>query len=92
MSAPVLTWYKTFNLTVFIATGLVSRTQTFPLDNIGDVDITITQGNLTSLVFEDVTGKPKMLPINLNEKNPFVFEGYGVYLDGNNDIWIGYPQ
>lgn len=92
MSAPILTWYKTYNLIAFLATSLVSRTKTFPLYNVGDVDITIVNGNLTSIVFDDLAGKPKMLPIDLNENNPFVFEGYGVYLDGNNDIWIGYPQ
>ena len=92
MSAPILTWYKTFNLTAFQATGLVSRSQTFSLENVGDVDVMITIGNYSSVTFPDTTGAPKILPINMSNKNPFVFEGYGVYLDANNDIWIGYPQ
>ncbi len=81
----ILNWFKVFNLDDFEDTELVRHTETFALKDIGDVDVSILDGNLTSVVFDDV-----ILSVNLNEKNPFVFEEHGVYLDENNDIWIGY--
>ena len=29
------------------------------------------------------------LTMDLNDKNPFTFENKAVYVDGNNDIWLG---
>ena len=80
----IFDWYKIFNLTSFLASGLVSRTYTVDLVGIGQKEIMATQGNLTSILYEDV-----MLSINLNSKNPFIFENKGVYLDESNDVWLG---
>ncbi len=79
----ILNWYKTFNKDEFYDSNLISRTDTFELD-IGSLEMTIFRGNEFSIKVNDV-----LLAGNLNDKNPFVFEGYGIYLDDNEDIWIG---
>jgi hypothetical protein len=78
------TWFNIFNLDDFLALGLVSQTLTLELEAIGEVDVLVVQGNYTSIVYDDV-----QLTIQMNGRNPFVFDGYGVYLDENNDVWLG---
>ena len=80
----VFTWFKIFNLTLFTATGLVSRKITLELEGLGAKDFLITKGNLTSILFDGV-----FLSINMNDQNPFIFEGFAVYLDDNDDVWLG---
>jgi hypothetical protein len=77
-------WYKIFNLDEFIATGLRSRTYTLELEEIGQKDILVTRANLYSILYDGI-----FLPISLNDKNPFEFEGHAVYLDSNNDVFLG---
>lgn len=80
-------WYRIFNLTEFLATQLVSRTYTLELENVGIKDILATNGKTVSITYDDV-----MLSINLNGKNPFVFEGKAVYLaDATQDVYLGLP-
>lgn len=82
------TWYNIFNYQEFLDTGLVSRTVTTVLENIGEKDILITKGNEVSIVYEDV-----LLPINFRGDNPFILEGtdahYAVYLDSLGFVWLG---
>lgn len=79
-------WFKIFNLTEFLATGLISKTYTQELVGIGVKDVLVTNGNMISLTYEDV-----MLSINLNGKNPFVFEGMAVFLDDlTQDVYLGF--
>jgi hypothetical protein len=79
-------WYNIYNMTEFLATGLVSRTVTVIFDGLGLKEILLTKGydDGVSVLFDDV-----FLKINLNDKNPFEFEDRAVYLDSNNDIWVG---
>lgn len=80
-------WYRIFNLTEFLATQLVSRTYQLELENIGIKDILVTNGKTVSITYEDV-----MLSLNLNDKNPFVFEGLAIYLaDTTQDVYLGFP-
>ncbi len=82
-------WYQIFNLNEFLATGLVSRTYTFFLEGRGQKDILVTQGNETSIVYEDV-----ILPVLFNSENPFVSEGdagsYAVFKDTDENVWLGF--
>jgi hypothetical protein len=78
------TWYKIFNKTEFDAEGLVSKEYEVIFENIGLKTILVTQGNRLSVLIDDV-----FLSINLNDKNPFSFESRAVYLDDNNDVWVG---
>lgn len=80
----IFDWYKIFNLTDFMATNLVSRNYQVILGGIGLEDILITRGNLVSALFDGV-----LLSLDLNDKNPFYFEDRAIYLDNNNDVWVG---
>lgn len=81
-------WFLIFNLTEFLATGLVSRTVQAVLEGIGQKDILITKGNEVSIVYEDV-----FLPIGFTGDNPYSREGeaktYAVYKDTSENVWLG---
>lgn len=77
-------WFKIFNLTEFLNTGLVSRTLSAYLSGYGQKEVTITKGELTSIVYQDV-----LLPLGLNGKNPFVQNTFAVYKDENEDVYLG---
>jgi|AVFP01.1.fsa_nt_gi hypothetical protein len=78
------TWFKIFNKTEFEATGLVSRSYRVFLNGVGERTILSTKGNYLSVLFDEV-----FLPINLNSNNPFEMDERAVYLDANNDVWVG---
>lgn len=82
----IFLWFRIFNLTDFLATGLYSKTYTQELVGVGLKDVLVTNGKTISITYEDV-----MLSINLNSKNPFVFEGHGVYLSEAQDVYLGLP-
>lgn len=77
-------WYKIINRAEFEATGLVSREVEVILDGIGLKTILVTKGRLYSITYDGI-----MLSIGVTAENPFVFEGHAVYLDSNDDIWLG---
>lgn len=77
-------WYKLFNLDEFNATGLTSQTKTVILEGRGQKEVSIFKGIGVSIMYDDV-----FLTMDLNDKNPFTFENKAVYVDGNNDIWLG---
>lgn len=78
-------WFKIFNKTEFVATGLVSRKYTFNLEGIGQKDILATTGGENI----GITYNGKFLIVGLNGNNPYSFEGHAVYLDANNDVFLG---
>jgi hypothetical protein len=78
-------WYKIFNLTEFYEADLVSKVYTVFLTGVGQKDILVTQGNTTGVTYEDT-----FLPLNFNdEKNPYQRNKYAVFVDDNNDVWLG---
>lgn len=77
-------WYQLFVLEEFLATGLVSRLLTVALSGIGVVDILITHANETSITYDGV-----FLPINFNGENPWVSDGYAVFLDDDGIVYLG---
>jgi hypothetical protein len=77
-------WYRLFNLTDFESTGLTSHAFVVELEAIGPKEILITKGNSTSILYEDA-----FLTIGLNDKNPFRYGERAVYLDDNDDVWLG---
>lgn len=80
-------WFKIFNLTEFNATGLVSRKYTLNLEGIGEKTILVTKGVAVGMTYEDV-----FLSLELNDKNPFEFEGHAIYVDSeSNDVYLGLP-
>lgn len=76
--------YKLINLDDFNDLDLTSRKLTVLLGILGEKEILVTKGNMVSILYDDV-----FLSVNLNDKNPFEFEDYSVFLDINNDIWLG---
>lgn len=77
-------WYKLFSLTEFLESDLTSRKLTVLLSEVGQKDILITRGNLIGITYEDV-----FLPIEFNGLNPYSRDGYAVYRDKSNDVWLG---
>lgn len=80
----IFNWFKIFNTVEFAALGLVSKTYTFNLDGVGQKDIFVTKGVTYGITYEGV-----FLSLNLNGLNPFSFEGYAIYVDENNDVYLG---
>lgn len=84
----IFNWFKVFNLTEFLATGLVSKTYLLILEGVGQKDVLVTYGNEISIVYEDV-----LLPVQFQGDNPFTRIGdngtYAVYKDAAEDVWLG---
>lgn len=78
------TWYKIFNYDEFVDEGLVSKKYTLDLENIGEKEILVTQGNTVNILYEGV-----LLCSYLNDRNPFYFEGYGIYKNSAGDVFLG---
>lgn len=76
--------YKIINYQEFLDSGLPSKELQFVLKGIGLKTILVTKGIHVGLVHDGV-----FLPVYLNGRNPFFFENYAVYLDDNEDIWLG---
>lgn len=77
-------WYKIINKTEFEATGLVSREVEVIFDGLGVKTLLVTSANYFSIMFDDV-----MLALAVNGANPFEFESKAIYLDANQDVWVG---
>lgn len=80
------TWYWLFARAEFESTGLVSRTLTLNLDQIGLKDILITYSQLLGVTYDGV-----FLALGLNDKNPFEMSGYALYED-ERGIWLGIAE
>jgi hypothetical protein len=78
-------WYKLFNKTEWLASGLVQRSVLVQLEDRGRVQYSISQGNTTAVLYGDA-----FLPAELLAYNPYVQETVAVYLDANNDVWLGF--
>jgi hypothetical protein len=78
-------WYEIFNRTEFEAEGLVSKILTPVLDGIGEKEILVTKGGLTSVLCDDV-----FLPIGFLGENPYTRDGIAVYEDDDANVWIGF--
>lgn len=76
--------FKIINLDDFNATGLVSRRVSGLFGELGFKEVLVTKGNMVSILYEGI-----FLSLNLNDKNPFEFEGHAIFVDPNNDIWLG---
>jgi hypothetical protein len=79
-------WFFIFNSDDFEALELPSRTYTLILENIGQVDILVTKGNTIGITYNGI-----FLSLNMNDNNPFVMDGQAIYIDENNNVWLGLP-
>lgn len=77
-------WYLIFNLDEFEALGLVSKSYTLDLEDIGEKTILVTKGNYISMLYEGV-----LLSVQMVDKNPFPFDGHAVYVDDDSNVYLG---
>jgi hypothetical protein len=77
-------WYQIFNYDEFMALDLPSKEYEFVLQDIGLRTILVTKGVGVGVLYDEV-----FLLVDLNGYNPFSFDGYAVYKDSNNNVWLG---
>lgn len=77
-------FYPIFNLQEFEDSGLVSKDYNLDFTNIGNVDLLVTKGNLTSITYNGV-----IVSLDMNDKNPFEFDGYAIYLGNDGIVYFG---
>lgn len=77
-------WYKIFNLTEFEALDLVSKEYEVELEDVGLTSVLVTKGNLVSMIYDGV-----ILSLNINDRNPFEFDGHACYIDASSDVYLG---
>lgn len=80
-------WFKIFNTAEFDALGLVSKTYTYDLEDIGEKDFLVTKGVTYGITYEGV-----FLSLEMSDLNPFPFEGFALYLDEDQNVWFGIEQ
>ena len=80
----IYTWFKIFNITEFDALNLISKTYTFILDGVGQKDILVTKGVTYGMTYEG-----DFLSLNMIDRNPFEFEGYAIYVDADQNVYLG---
>lgn len=77
-------WYLIFNKTEFEALDLVSKVYRLDLEDIGEKDILVTKGVAIGMTYEGI-----FLSLELNEKNPFEFEDHAIYINDEDDVFLG---
>ena len=83
----IFDWYQIFNLTDFLATNLVSRTYTQILTGRGEVEVLVVRANVVSVQFDG-----EFMPIQFAGKNPYASGSYGVFIDTDDNVWLGYRR
>ena len=81
---PGFDWYRLFNHAEFLALDVPSREFDVVLGTLGQKTILATRGNLTSILYDGI-----FLSIDLNGRHPFRFGEFAVWLDVNDDVWLG---
>lgn len=81
----IFDWYNIFSLDEFLETELTSRELVVLLETIGRTTLLISRGNVVSVTYQEV-----FLPINFLDVNPYIDSGLAVYIDGENNVWIGF--
>jgi hypothetical protein len=80
-------WYKIINRAQFVNLNLASRTVTLDLADRGLTEITVVRGVGVGFVVDE-----KFIRANLNQRNPFYFDGLAVYQDPAQDLWLGFER
>lgn len=80
----MFTWYCLFNNDEFLATGYISFMSSFLINGFQEKTFLICRGVTTSVLYED-----HYLVVGLNGRNPFRFNDHAIFLDDNNDVWLG---
>lgn len=77
-------WFRLFNMENFTQSDLVSYEFQAVLGQYGLKDVLVTKGNKTGVLIDDV-----FMCIEMNDKNPTRFGERALFIDENDDVWIG---
>jgi hypothetical protein len=77
-------WYRLINRQEFIDSELVSVLATVTLIDFGQKEVLVTKGEAVGITIDDV-----FLPVEMNDKNPYRIGERAVFVDANDDIWLG---
>lgn len=78
------TWFFIFNRVEFEALGLVSKNYALNLEGIGSKNILVTKASTIAMTYDGI-----FLPIELNDQNPFAIDERAVYVDDDDNVWLG---
>lgn len=78
-------WFRLFNMEEFTDSDLPSYEFQAICGDYGLKDFIATKGNKTGVLIDDV-----FLCVDMNDKNPTRFGERALFLDENDDIWIGF--
>lgn len=77
-------WYRIFKISEFDALNLVSRTYVVELQDIGVREIFVSKGVGYNILYDGV-----FLCLKLNDKNPYVKDGYAIYRNPDGYVYLG---
>lgn len=79
-------WYLICNANEFYSMNLFSKEFTVNLEGIGVKTVIVYRGQNLSIEYEGV-----LLSVSLNGRNPFVFDGFAVYINSFDNVFLGVP-
>jgi hypothetical protein len=79
-------WYKIANISDLDVAEIdyPSMNYSLILEDVGLVDVMMVKGANYGLIYDDV-----FLSANMNGENPFAFDGYAIYQDDDDYLWLG---
>ncbi len=77
-------WFNIINYDDFTAEDLVSKKLEFDMGSLGVREILVTKGETVGILFDGV-----FISTFLNNTNPSAFSNLLVFVDDNDDIWLG---
>jgi hypothetical protein len=81
---PVFDWYKVILTADFENNNTPSMDVIFDTQERGRINVSIYKSGFYALVYDGV-----YLPVGLNDRNPFIKNGYAAYKDASA-LWIGF--
>jgi hypothetical protein len=77
-------WYEIFDANEFQASETPSRSLNVFLEGVGFEEVLITKGGFQSVTFRGV-----FLPVTFLNRNPYEREGYAVYKNEDEKVFLG---
>lgn len=81
-----INWFPIFIRQDFIDTGLVSQELSLDFGDLGTQSLLVTKGNLIGVLYNEV-----FLCLELNGENPMSFEDQLLWVDDDDQVWLGIP-
>lgn len=77
-------WFKIADFKEFKNGNIPQKTITVTLEDVGDREITLLNGIMPSVIFENCVLVP-----NLNGRNPTIENGVAAFVDATGWLWVG---